>query len=67
MQVIVKENFKEMKAQLNETSFIRSTDPNKIVNKSPILSFMDSQKWILIGFRVLVALIGTFFISYKIL
>lgn len=65
MQVIVKENFEESKAQLNETSFIRSSNPIKTFSKSPILTFMESHKWIIIELRVLVIFTVTFVTSYK--
>ena len=64
MKVIVREKFEESKVQLNDTSFIRSLVPVKITSKSPILSFMDAQKWSLTGFRVFIDLIGTIIISY---
>ena len=65
MQVIVKENFEEMKVQLNETSFIRSSIPVKISNKYPIITFMESHKWVIIGLGVMVVLTVTFVTSYK--
>ena len=66
MQVIIQENFEETKAQLSATSFIRSSSPIETINSSPILSFMDSQKWIFIGIGVLITAIGILFLSYKI-
>ena len=38
----------------------------EIITSSPILSFMDFQKWIFIGIGVLITAIGTLFLSYKI-
>ena len=65
MKVIVREKFEESKVQLNDTSFIRSSVPVKITSKSPILSFMESQKWSLTRFGIFISLIGTIIISYK--
>ena len=65
MQVIVKENFEETKAQLNETSFIRSSRPVKIVSKSPIITFLDSYKWVIIGLGILVVSLVTFVTTFK--
>ena len=65
MQVIIKENFEETKVQLNETSFIRSSDPVKIVKKSPIITFMESNKWIIIGLGLVIVSLVTFITTYK--
>ena len=39
MQVIIQENFEETKAQLNATSFIRSSSPMEIITSSRTLSY----------------------------
>ena len=67
MQVIEKETFEEMKVTFNDTSFIRSSNPVKIISKSPwMITLLDTYKWVIIGLGLFVISLVASFTAYRV-
>ena len=62
---IFKDTSEEAKVTLNTTAFIKSKDVPAPIPKSAIFSFMDSQKWPIIGLGAGVVVIITLLITLK--
>ena len=62
---IIKDNSEEKKVTLNNTEFIKSKDILAPIQNSPIFSFINSQKWPIIGFGAGLIVLITIFITYK--
>ena len=62
---IIKDNSDEKKVTLNNTEFIKSKDILAPIQNSAIFSFVNSQKWPIIGLGAGIVILVTLIITYK--